>query len=197
MSYDRVRGKRKQVTSTPVNVSRVIVSKTEPCARCRSSVTSWRVEKYANVPCIPNFPRMPQQDWFISIGTPTSAILPTVPRGEMIVVLSGRTLVEELATPSGVIRFSVVITQASVSAGASTTENQGCRRAVFRDRRFRCTSTNDLYGVREWHNRPAPWNFAPIGFLKRIRKKVGECLGRRESRPAALAWTGSKSTNHD
>jgi hypothetical protein len=61
----------------------------------------------------------------MAIGTPTRAILPTVPRAEMIVVPTGSTRVDEFSTPSRVIFFSVFTTQMSEPSGASTTENQG------------------------------------------------------------------------
>lgn len=59
------------------------------------------------------------------MGTPTSAIRPTVPRAEMIVVPTGRIRVDEFSSPSRVIFFSVSTTQTSAPFGASTTENQG------------------------------------------------------------------------
>src|ERR1035441_588916 len=61
----------------------------------------------------------------MAIGTPTSAILPTVPRAEMMVVPTGKTWVEELSTPACVIFFSVSMTKTSDPCGASTTENHG------------------------------------------------------------------------
>lgn len=61
----------------------------------------------------------------MAIGFPTKAVLPTVPRAEIMVAPTGRIRVDEAFIPSIVILFSVFTTQASESSGASTTENHG------------------------------------------------------------------------